>query len=388
MTRTTRGSSAEFLWRLALGGTALLAVATPMVFVGLARDLGWRGTLWWSAFGLFVVVWFVAQRRSARPSFSASDLRAVALLTVQSGAALTANWAIPTVLPGVATGGVLLVLVAAQLASLRVATALVWVLIQCAALLAIYLEAWAAPIAWTAASAFAAFQVVMLGVARLAERERALRQELAGTLAELLSTRALLESSVRSAERTRIARELHDLLGHHLVALGLQLEAASMEATGVAKTRVVECRALARLLLADVRSAVSELRDDATIDLRGALEALNAGGAAAAGPMVDVQVEASFQVDDPARAAAFLRCAQEAVTNARRHAAANSIVVQAGSDTLRVRDDGRGMLGAVEGAGLRGMRERAAALGGEVAVEPAPGGGTEVRVRLPAGVAP
>lgn len=394
MTRNAGSRSTEFLWRIALGGTALVAVATPMLFVDLARDLGWRGTFWWSAFAIFVLAWLMAQRRGAKAGARPASADLLALLLVQSATALAANWAIPTVLPGVATGGVLLVLVAAQLGALRFATGLTWVVIQCLGLLAIYLQVWAAPIAWTAGSAYAAFQVGMLGVARLAERERTLREELAGTLAELLSTRALLESSVRGAERTRIARELHDLLGHHLVALGLQLEAASMEAPGPSKARVAECRALARLLLADVRSAVSDLREDATVDLRGALMALGSGGAEGAaaavgvGPTIEVRVASGFAIDDPARAMAFLRCAQEAVTNARRHAAASRIVVEVDSDTLRVRDDGRGIGNASEGAGLRGMRERAAAFGGEVVVESAAGGGTEVRVRLPAEVGP
>lgn len=372
---------ADTAWRLALGGFALVAVAMPVIFVGSARDLGSRGTLWWIAFAVFSAAWGIGQTILVRRPDAPSAV--LWLAGVQGLAALAANWALPTVLPGVATGGVLLVLVAAHLGGLRPAwAAIAWVGVQSAALLAIYLDAWGSAVAWTAGSAYAAFQVGMLAVARLAERERRSRLELAGALAELTSTRSLLESSVRGAERTRIARELHDLLGHHLVALGLQLEAASLETHGSAKARVAEARAIAKLLLADVRAAVSDLRDGASLDLRGALMALATTGV---GPRVDVRVDDTFAVDDPARAAAFLRCAQEAVTNARRHAGATTIVVEGTVETLRVRDDGRGTRDAPEGTGLRGMRERAAALGGEVRVGPVPDGGTEVVVRIPSG---
>ncbi len=387
MTHAAGTRPLESIWRLALGGFALLSVATPVFFVGLGRDLGWRGLVWWSALGIFLLAWIASQMVAARRG--AASVPPLWLLAPQSAAALAANWALPTVLPGVATGGVLLVLVAASLGGMRWSRAMLWIFLQSAGLLLIYLNEWASSIAWTAGSAYAAFQFGMVGVARLAAREHTLRVELGGTVAELTSTRALLESSVRSAERARIARELHDLMGHHLVALGLQLDTASLEAASLeaaavdgaagVKSRIGEARAVARLLLSDVRAAVSDLREEATIDLRGALEALSSRGA---GPRVEVRIGDSFKVTDPTRAAAFLRCAQEAVTNARRHAGATAIRIEADDDHLRVSDDGHGLAGASEGSGLRGMRERVVALGGEFTVGTSPEGGVSITVRI------
>jgi signal transduction histidine kinase len=84
---------------------------------------------------------------------------------------------------------------------------------------------------------------------------------------ELRATRALLAESTRIAERMRIARELHDLIGHHLTALSLNLEVASHLSNEAASEHVRKAQSTARLLLADVREAVSELRQDDAIDL-------------------------------------------------------------------------------------------------------------------------
>ena len=81
------------------------------------------------------------------------------------------------------------------------------------------------------------------------------------------------------------------------------------------------------------------------------------------------------------------RVAQEAITNALRHAGAECIRVTLGRErrhaVLRVEDDGRGIGGAEEGAGVRGMRERAVLVGGTLELDAAPGGGTSVTLRLP-----
>jgi two-component system sensor histidine kinase UhpB len=82
------------------------------------------------------------------------------------------------------------------------------------------------------------------------------------------------------------------------------------------------------------------------------------------------------------------RVAQESLTNAARHADARHVELtlrgHADGVELNIRDDGRGMGGAAEGAGIRGMRERALLVGADLAVGDAPGGGTEVRLRVPA----
>src|SRR3546814_12036878 len=74
---------------------------------------------------------------------------------------------------------------------------------------------------------------------------------------ELRATRALLAESSRLSERMRISRELHDLLGHHLTALSLNLEVATHVSSGKAQEHVRQAHTLAKLLLTDVREAVS-----------------------------------------------------------------------------------------------------------------------------------
>src|SRR6185312_12913370 len=136
---------------------------------------------------------------------------------------------------------------------------------------------------------------------------------------ELRATRALLAESSRIAERMRIARDLHDLIGHHLTALSLNLEVASHLTNEAAGAHVRKAQSTAKLLLADVREVVSELRQDDSIDLTQALRSLTDG---VPGLNVHVVMPPRFSVEDPRRAQVLLRCAQEIITNAARHAGA------------------------------------------------------------------
>ena len=126
----------------------------------------------------------------------------------------------------------------------------------------------------------------------------------------------------RVNERTRISRELHDLLGHHLTALSLNLEVAGHLSEGRAKEHVQQAHTLARLLLTDVREVVSQLREDGAIDLATALLPL-----AENVPALDIHmdIEEPLTVDDPERAHVLLRCTQEIITNAVRHAGARNL---------------------------------------------------------------
>ena len=94
---------------------------------------------------------------------------------------------------------------------------------------------------------------------------------------DLQNTRLLATESSRIAERVRIARELHDLVGHHLTALTLNLEVASHLVEGNAKDKVRQAQSVAKLLLSDVREVVSQLRQDDAIDLTKALHSLVEG---------------------------------------------------------------------------------------------------------------
>ncbi|ASR42170.1 two-component sensor histidine kinase [Xanthomonas citri pv. mangiferaeindicae] len=210
------------------------------------------------------------------------------------------------------------------------------------------------------------------------------REEQRRLNAELRATRALLAESVRVNERTRISRELHDLLGHHLTALSLNLEIASHLASGQAQEHVGQAQTLAKLLLSDVREAVSQLRDDDAIDMRATLLPLAENVPSL---RIDMQMPQQFLVDDPERAHVLLRCTQEIITNAVRHSGASLLrlryVQDAGAIRLDARDDGRGADVARAGNGLTGMRERLAAYGGTLQVETAPGSGFVLRLELP-----
>ena len=108
--------------------------------------------------------------------------------------------------------------------------------------------------------AYLPFQLIADAAARLLAEETAARERLAAANAELEATRELLAQSTRIAERARIARDLHDLLGHHLTALSLNLEIASHLTEGDARVRVETAQSVTKLLLGDVRGVVGALR--------------------------------------------------------------------------------------------------------------------------------
>jgi signal transduction histidine kinase len=237
------------------------------------------------------------------------------------------------------------------------------------------------------ASLYTAFS--MLGfVASMIASQLAEEREVQRRLnSELRATRALLAESTRIAERMRIARELHDLIGHHLTALSLNLEVASHLSNEAASEHVRKAQNTARLLLTDVREAVSELRQDDAIDLTQALQSLIDGV-----PSLHVHLTTPprFSVEDPRRAQVLLRCVQEIITNTAKHAGARNLwLIFAYDDenllSLSARDDGRGTAAIQPGNGLSGMRERLAEFGGNVAIESEAGQGFALHVRLPLG---
>jgi signal transduction histidine kinase len=228
------------------------------------------------------------------------------------------------------------------------------------------------------------FQLFALATSYLALRERAAREDLARSHAELLATRSLLEENTRVSERVRIARDLHDTLGHHLTALSLQLDVASRLGGGQAAKHVEQAHAIAKLLLSDVREVVSQMRDSSHLDLGDAVRAL-AGGAG--GLHIHLNMPESVDVDDAAQAQVLLRCVQEIITNAARHAAARNlwIRIERRSDgiALHARDDGRGAAEVTWGNGLTGMRERFEEHAGRVEFTSAAGRGFEVHGFMP-----
>jgi signal transduction histidine kinase len=210
------------------------------------------------------------------------------------------------------------------------------------------------------------------------------REEQRRLNSELRATRTLLTESSRIGERMRISRELHDLVGHHLTALSLNLEVASHLVSGNAQEHVRQAQSVAKLLLSDVREVVSQLREDDAIDLTEALKTLVEG---VPGLAIHLQLPPRFAVDDPRRAQVLLRCAQEIITNALRHANARNLWLSFERDgaelAIHARDDGRGSDELQQGNGLTGMRERLAQIGGRLNITTARNSGFALDAWLP-----
>ncbi|WP_090454554.1 sensor histidine kinase [Dyella sp. OK004] len=239
------------------------------------------------------------------------------------------------------------------------------------------------------ASIYMGFSAVGFVASMIASQQAEEREVQRRLNSELRATRALLAESTRIAERMRIARDLHDLIGHHLTALSLNLEVASHLSNPAAADHVRKAQATAKHLLSDVREVVSELRQDDAIDLTQALRSLIEG---VPGLNVQVATPPRFSVEDPRRAQVLLRCAQEIITNTARHAGARNLWLtfaydEVGVLQLHARDDGRGADQFKPGNGLSGMRERLAEFGGTVNVDTASGQGFALNVSLPLGEA-
>ena len=243
------------------------------------------------------------------------------------------------------------------------------------ALLAGIVTAWWAimDIGWRENSAvitavlYGTFHLFALLMARTAREAAEARDRAEFLNRELVATQHLLSEASRQSERTRIARDLHDLLGHHLTALSINLQIAERLAEGEAAGKIAESRALARLLLSDVRDAVSTLRDEGAVDFGRAMHLLVDGV-----PQLDIDldIEPGLIINEFEVAESLLRCVQEALTNTLRHAGASRswIRVWEADDGvhLEIRDNGSGARRVVEGNGLKGMRERLAHLKGSL----------------------
>jgi signal transduction histidine kinase len=228
-------------------------------------------------------------------------------------------------------------------------------------------------------------------VTELLKREQRARTELAQANDLLRGYAAQAEQLATTQERNRVARDIHDGLGHHLTVVQMQVQAArAVLATDPARADAVLAKAQQQSTeaLAEVRRSVSALRERRPAPpLRAALEGL-AAETCAAGVPTEVRVEGPARTLSPEVEESLFRAAQEGLTNVRKHADARSaqVLLRFGDDTVRleIRDDGHGLREAAgQGFGLLGLRERAARLGGRLDVAGAPGGGTTLLVEVP-----
>jgi signal transduction histidine kinase len=188
----------------------------------------------------------------------------------------------------------------------------------------------------------------------------------------------------RLRERERLARDLHDTVAHHVSAMAIRAAAAD---PGTAAEALLQIEAEAARALTEMRSVVRVLRDEDT-DRPYLTELARLAAPARDGPPVGLAIEGDLDNLPPAVGAALFRLAQEAVTNARRHAHhATRIEIRVAADDtsvhLRVTDDGDVRGDDRQGFGLTGMRERAVLLGGVCTAGPNPDRGWSVTATLP-----
>src|SRR5216683_1375821 len=198
-------------------------------------------------------------------------------------------------------------------------------------------------------------------------------------------------------ERTRLAREIHDTLGHYLSILTIQLETISKlqeRDPARAVVEIAEARRVASQSMQEVRNAIAALRPTsiATLTLTGAIAQLgrdfeqNAADAA-----LTLDLDTQLPPISPDLQVALYRAVQETLTNVRKHAHASKVLVRLRYEDelleLLVLDNGRGASGdansQAEGFGLIGLRERIELLGGQVAHGPAEPAGYRVTVQVP-----
>lgn len=226
-----------------------------------------------------------------------------------------------------------------------------------------------------------------------AETQRLL-SELQVTHAQLREKSAQVEQLAVADERNRLSRELHDSLGHRLTVAVVQLEGAQRLAAvdpDRAGRMIGTVREQMKEALADLRRTLQALRNPSEdeLPLGPALSKLARQFQEATGLPVQLHVSPDLPaLPDPQRHALY-RSAQEALTNAQRHAQARHVWVEvapcAAGVRLTVDDDGRGLPTTPgEGLGLRGLRERADAVGGAVVVGASAHGGAQVVVTVPA----
>jgi two-component system sensor histidine kinase UhpB len=195
--------------------------------------------------------------------------------------------------------------------------------------------------------------------------------------------------AAQEAERHRIAQELHDEVGQTLTAVLLGLKRVVDHAPADLSEDLLMVQETARSGLDEVRHVARRLRPGVLEDLGllSALAALATDLSAHTGVRVRRGFVPGLPLLSPEMELVIYRVAQEALTNVARHAGADTVELslskQGDAVALRVTDNGRGRPGAAEGAGIRGMRERALLVDARLSITPGVDGGTEVRLLVP-----
>jgi signal transduction histidine kinase len=362
-------SRSHRLYRRAVWITALLPSAVLLLAVD-ATYRTWALAAWAGCYAAFLALLALARRRPRHAVLAALG---------QSASALAA-----TAFAATTAEGAMLVVVASQLAaSGRLTAAVAAASLQTLVFGILLARSRPLEIAVDVPLAWLGFQLFAILLTEVARSEAAGRLALVERNIQLLGARQQLAEQTRAAERLRVARDLHDGLGHHLTALSLNLEAASHLAEGAARDHLHRAQALTRTLLADVRATVGGMREE-TYDpmpaIRALVERIDS-------PAVHVEGPPSLDLREPTVADALMRIVQEIVTNTIRHAQAANLWISVSPSRHGIdvegRDDGRGARSWLDGHGLQGMRERVALVGGSLSVASSPGAGFHVQAHIP-----
>jgi signal transduction histidine kinase len=233
--------------------------------------------------------------------------------------------------------------------------------------------------------------VFIIAFTELAQRERQARQQLQQANQQLAEYAAQVEQLATMRERNRLAREVHDTLGHYLTVINVQLEVVTKlidSNPARAREAAVKAKELASEGLSEVRRSVSALRPTPLEDkplpeaIRGLIEASRD-----AGLMVVFEQTGTLRALSPEMETVLYRATQESLTNIRKHAHASAanvcLTYQADTVSLRVRDNGVGRKDDEDNVGLSALRERVAALNGTVLAQNHLEGGFVLEVTLP-----
>ncbi|MBC8163958.1 MAG: sensor histidine kinase [Roseiflexaceae bacterium] len=237
----------------------------------------------------------------------------------------------------------------------------------------------------------ALFCSVILGYSRQREQAEALAGQLRRANGELAAARQREQELAVAQERLRLARDIHDGLGHHLTVLNVQLQAAAKlieRDPARAAAAIATSREVAQAAMDEVRQSVAAMRrtplDGRTLD--EALAALVREFDARSPLSAAFALHGALPPLAPSVAMTLYRAAQEGLTNAQKHAAAQHVAIELRCDppqlALKVSDDGRSSQNG-KGFGLAGLRERAELLGGTLSAGPRADGGFELCIELP-----
>ena len=220
---------------------------------------------------------------------------------------------------------------------------------------------------------FFMLQIFAFSTMEITLREKNAKQELLEINQELMATRFMLKESSQRKERLRISRDLHDVIGHQLTALSLNLEVASHKVPVEFKPLLTQNLQQAKTLLADVREVVKEMRSQEQFDLVNTLK-----GLVKQLPNCQLEIKTTPEINSLSLKQQLMFCLQEGVSNALRHGKADHLTLMSNTEdntlTLQLIDNGSGCADIDFGNGLNGMRERLADFNGLVSLVSEPSG--------------